>query len=120
MTDRPRRRRLSGRPLLLAGAGASMMIAGCADKSGETEYYVSGNLMPPPQVELCVTVAPPEAEATVTANGQELPDADPSCATVYEGSISVTATAEGYAPHEEVLEVYADTTHKITLSAEEE
>lgn len=115
---KPRRRPLRGRPLLVAGAGATVLVAGCAGSTKSDPYaYTSGNLVAPPTVQLCVEVTPPEADATVTASGQELPDADPSCVEVYEGDIQVSATAEGYEPYEEVVQVYGDTDHTVSLTA---
>jgi hypothetical protein len=117
---KPLRRPILGRPLLIAGTGASVLIACSGIKAtGDTEVYTSGNLVAPPMVQLCIEVSPPEADATVTASGQTMPEAEPSCVQVYEGSIQLTASAEGYAPYEETLEVYVDTNHTITLDSGE-
>lgn len=72
----PRQRRLQGSPLLSAGTGMSVVIIGC---SGEVdpapEMSVSGNLVAPPMLELCVEVYPEDAseKATVTVNSEALP-----------------------------------------------
>ena len=94
------------------------MVAGCTGSAKSDPYaYTSGNLVAPPTVQLCAEVKPPEAEATVVVSGQELPDAEPSCVEIYEGNHQLSATAEGYEPYEEVIDVYADTNHTITLTA---
>lgn len=98
------RRSLKGRALLVASA---VVVTGCSGGGAV------GNLVAPPMVELCVTVEPAEAEVAV--DGAPL-DAD-GCNTVYEGEHTVTATADGYAPYEEQVEVTGDTDHDITMTA---
>ena len=104
-----KRRRMRSRPLL-AATGSATLLAGCV--TGAT----SGNLVAPPMIELCVEVEPPEAEAAVTIDGWALED--DGCNEVYEGPVTVEATAEGYQDYAEELEVYAPTTHTIELIEE--
>ena len=101
------RRRLGGKPLLVAGAGATVFIGGCIP-------FV-GNLVAPPEVELCVTVSPVEADATVTINDVELSE-DDLCMDVWDDSVStVGATAVGYEDYSEEVLMEGDTIHDIVL-----
>lgn len=105
-----RRRKKIGQSLLIAGAGVSLNMA-CFEKVGN-----SGNLMPPPMVELCIEVEP--ETAAVTVNTISVPDGD--CLEVYEGDTAIIeATAEGYQDHSEELSVTQDTTHSIEMIPEE-
>ena len=97
------RRRMSGRPLLVA---SSVLVASCG--AGPV-----GNLVAPPMYELCVTVVPAEAEVTID---QQPLEAD-GCNTTWEGTHVVAATAEGYVPYEAEVQLSADTTHDITMTA---
>jgi hypothetical protein len=101
-----RRRALSGRPLLVGCAGAIVLVS-CG---GAT----SGNLVAPPQVELCVTVEPPTA--AVMVDEREVPES--GCLSIYEGTHELTAEAEGYEPYAESIEVSDDTTHDIVMTPE--
>lgn len=103
-----RRRRLTTTPLLVASAGAAMMIASC-------EGTTSGNLVAPAQVELCVNVMPAAAMPEVQINSQVI-DSEGHCAEVYEGSVQVDVTATGYQPYSNSVEVYRDTTLDVTLT----
>ena len=119
---KPRRRRLQGRPLLIAGTGMSAVIIGCSSGTDpERELYVSGNLVAPPMLELCVEVSPEEAsaDATVTANSQALPSTDPRCTSIYEGPVTLEASAPGFADYTEALELTDDTNHTIVMVPEE-
>ena len=119
---KPRRRRLQGRPLLIAGTGMSAVIIGCSGgPDPEPEVYVSGNLVAPPMLELCVEVSPEEAseEATVTTNSQPLPSTEPRCASVYEGTVTLEASAPGFEDYSEELVLTGDTTHTIEMVPEE-
>lgn len=107
-----RRRRLTATPLLVASAGAAMMVASCTQTT-------SGNLIAPAEVELCVDVQPDEAMARVQFN--QVPVAsDDDCAFVYEGTVEVRVDAEGYRPYVESHEVYRDTNLDVTLQPAEE
>ena len=105
-----RRRTLTGTPLLVATVGAAISLVGC-----EGIATTSGNLVAPPSYELCVTVQPAEAVAAVDGDAFE---AD-GCLSVWEGSHTLTAEAEGYVPYTEDIEVVEDTTHDIVMTAEE-
>lgn len=102
-----RRRRLTSTPLLVASAGAALMIASC-------ESTTSGNLVAPAEATLCVDVKPDEAVATIQYN-QTPVEAESGCADVYQGTVEVRVEAEGYQPYIESHEVYADTNLQVTL-----
>lgn len=106
-----KRRTLRGAPLLVASAGAAMAV-GC---DGITTGTTSGNLVAPPPVELCVEVSP--EEATVTLDGQAF-DTEAGCQEVWEGSHTLAADAEGYAPYTETFDLWEDTTKSIALEEE--
>lgn len=103
-----RRRRLTTTPLLVASAGAAMMIASCEGTS-------SGNLVAPAQVELCVNVMPEAAMAQVQFNSRGV-ESEGNCAEVFEGDVQVDVTATGYQPYSNMVEVYRDTTLDVTLT----
>lgn len=105
-----RRRRLTTTPLLVASAGAAMMLASC-------EGAVSGNLVAPAEAELCVDVMPEAAMASLQFNNAPVESED-GCAQVYEGTVEVRAEAEGYQPYIETHEVYGDTRLEVTLQPE--
>lgn len=120
---KPSRRRLQGKPLLVAGTSMSALIIGCSEVTNpEPEVYVSGNLVAPPMLELCIEVSPEEAaaEATVTADSQPLSSTVPPCISVYEGTVIIGAIAEGFQEYRDEFELTADTTHTITMVPEEE
>lgn len=104
-----KRRALRGAPLLVASAGAVLAV-GC---DGGSIGTTSGNLVAPPEVELCVNATP--EEAAVQIDGQDL-NVETGCNSVWEGSHEITATAEGYDPYSETVEVYGDTTKEIVLT----
>ena len=105
-----KRRKTNGKPLLLATASVGLTITACIGKE-----VTSGNLMPPPMVELCIEVEPETAQVTVNT----VTVADGECTTVYEGSITIEATAEGYLDYSEVVDVYEETTtHNIEMVSE--
>jgi hypothetical protein len=108
-----RRRPFSGRPLLVASAGAALVLAGCTSgtKDETDTVFTSGNLIAPPTFELCVTVEP--VTATVTVDGTALPKS--GCADVYEGSHDLAAEAKGYVPYAETIDVLEDTTYPIVM-----
>lgn len=86
-----RRRPITGKPLLVASAAAAVLAVGCGTGKGG---MVTGNLMPPPAVELCVSVTP--ESATVTLNGEPFTDA---CVERDEGSpATIVVSAPGYIP----------------------
>jgi hypothetical protein len=95
---------MSGRSLLVA---SSALVAGCGGGS------VVGNLVAPPMYELCVTVVPAEAEVTI----DQQPLEEDGCNTTWEGPHAVAATADGYVPYEAEVQLSADTTHDITMTA---
>lgn len=102
-----RRRRMTSTPLLVASAGAAMMIASCTQTT-------SGNLVAPAEAELCVDVKPPEAMARVQFN-QVPVESEDGCATVYQGTVEVRADADGFQPYVESHEVFQDTRLEVTL-----
>jgi hypothetical protein len=104
------RRRVSGRPLLVASAGAALTLVACGEKE-ETGSFTSGNLVAPPEVELCVTVEP--AEAVVTVDGAPL--AKGGCQSVYEGTHALHAEATGYRPFDQSVDVTKDMTFPIAM-----
>lgn len=87
-----RRRRVTGRPLLVASAGAAMSV-GCGGLSREVPPV--GNLVIPPEPvvgEVCVEVTP--ADATVSLNGEVV---SARCGYVpAEGKLTVEVSAPGY------------------------
>lgn len=91
---------MRGVPLLVTAAGAVVTIA-----SGGCRPTV-GNLMPPPQVKVCVEVEPARAEVRIEGR---VPDED-GCVEVYDdGGVNVQASAPGYAPYQaEITEVTAE------------
>jgi len=103
-----KRRKITGRPLLVATTALSVTIS-C------TGSVVSGNLMPPPDVELCIDVEPDSAVVLV----QNEAFADEECKPIMEGSYIVTATAEGYVDYEEQVDVFTDMTHQIIMDMDE-
>lgn len=102
-----RRRRLTTTPLLVATAGASMMIASC-------EATTSGNLVAPALAELCVNVTPADAPARVRFNDVAI-ESESRCDTVYHGPNEVTVTAEGYQTYEQTHDINQHTTLDIEL-----
>jgi hypothetical protein len=99
-----RRRRLTGKGLLVASAGAVFVSCG-----GTT----SGNLVAPPMHELCLETDPDSA--IVTANAMDV--AADGCTVLDEGDVSLTATADGFEPYEEVIRLLSPTTHTIEMIA---
>ena len=97
-----RRRPLTARSLLVA-SGAMVLACGGAKTAigGGEGPIVTGNLMPPPMVALCVEATP--STAKVLVNARE-PD-DRGCVDTYNGTATVTATAEGYVPYEEKVDL---------------
>ena len=63
-------------------------------------------------------ITPEEAEPAIQFNATLLPEGT-DCMDVYEGSVRVQATAEGYEDYEEELEIYEDTTLEIVLTESE-
>lgn len=106
-----RRRRLTSTPLLVATAGAAMMIASC-------EATTSGNLVAPAEAELCVSVTPAEAMAQIQFNNNPVAT-ESGCDTVYQGAVEVQVDAEGYQTYEQVHDVFEDTTLDIALQPAE-
>lgn len=101
-----RRRLAVGRTLLAASSGMVMVYSGCS-------AAVSGNLVAPPLVELCITAEPETAEVKLDVATLD----EAGCAPVYQASVvSIVATAEGYEDYEESLSVEADMTHAIALT----
>lgn len=113
-----KRRKLQGRPLLLATTTVVMVI-GCGGVI-ENEYPPPGNLMPPPEVtgELCIDVEP--ADAKVTVYGAHTIEWTERCdiVTAY-GNVSIKAEAPGYVT--ETVNQYLDeegVEAKVVLMAE--
>ena len=103
-----RRRALTGAPLLIAGAGAAVAVSAC-----ET---TTGNLVAPPQVELCLDVEPEGLEFPVDVNGIRV-DA-PGCEDVYVGDQLLQADVEGYELYEVLIGVTEPTEHTVVLTPE--
>jgi len=109
---------------LTASLGLSVSVVGCTGKTttndtseGESivlDSGVTGNLMPPPMVEVCVDVTPDEATVWI----DEEQTVDNGCVSTIEGSVDIRATAEGYVDHQETIEVYEDTIHSIEMTSE--
>lgn len=97
-----KRRPLNGKSLLLASAGVAL-IGSCAETT-------VGNYFPPPP-ELCVDSVPADAEVLV--DGQD-PGQD-GCTEVFADSAIVTATAEGYLPFEDTVDVGFEGTTTFTV-----
>lgn len=98
-----RRRKRIGKSLLIAGTGITMGVGCFLDNPFKKEEMISGNLMPPPMVNVCIEVEPNTARVLV--DGAET--ADGTCTEVYEGDrVKIEATAEGYQKYEK--EINAD------------
>ena len=120
------RRRAVGQ-LLLGGVVAAGVIGCTADKEdtlmGDTDFNivadsgVTGNLMPPPEIQLCVDVTPDNAVVNISgAVDGNVTIADGDCEGIYENmTILITATAEGYEDHEEEQLFTEDTLHTIVM-----
>ena len=108
-----KRRKPVGGSLLAAAsvAGTTMVMASCV--SGKE--VVSGNLMPPPNIELCIEVTPEDAVVTVSDGWGVREVADGSCDSVLDGPVQVSATAEGYDDYAVELEIYEDITYEIEM-----
>ena len=94
-----RQRRVTSTPLLLATSGLTITLMGCS----VIEPEVTGNLMPPPMVELCIEVEPKMAQVTVRG----VPVSSGKCVEMFSTLVQVEATAEGYEPYKENLDVLA-------------
>ena len=104
------RRKTKGTPLLIATAGMGLTISACVGKT-----VTSGNLMPPPMMELCIEVEPETAEVTI----DDMLVADGECTQIYTETAIVEATAEGYQDYSaEVPVVEGTTTHNIEMVPE--
>lgn len=82
-----RRRLLTGQPLLLASAGAAVVI-GCHKQVPEQPV---GNLMMSPSIELCIDTVP--AGASVTVDGRPLSG---RCTPVEGDYAHVEVSADGF------------------------
>ena len=107
-----KRRKSIGGSLLTAAsvAGSTLVMSSCVGKE-----VVSGNLMPPPEIELCIEVTPEDAVVTVQHSWGQADIPDGSCERVGEGSMEISATADGYEEHTEVIDIFEDTTHEIEM-----
>ena len=94
-----KRRKLSGKPLLLATAATAITISGCA--AGENSGPIASNPMAPPEYfEFCIEVDPKTAQ--VTLDGEPMVDGE--CKdSVIEGDHEIAATAEGYRDYSEQI-----------------
>jgi len=104
-----RRRALTGAPLLIAGAGAAVAVSAC-----ET---TTGNLIAPPQVELCLEVEPEGLEFPVNVSGTRVNA--PGCEDVYVGEHLIQVDVEGYEFYEALLVLDAPTEHTIALTPDD-
>jgi hypothetical protein len=108
-----RRRKLTTRSLLVASGSMVLACSGVTTKSDTG--MVTGNLMPPPMIELCVVPTP--AEAQIQIQGVDVDDK--GCRNVYNGEIAISVTAEGHKPFSETVLVNVDTTHPVALEKAE-
>ncbi len=117
------KRKQIGKALLTASIGLGVSVVGCIDDKGDDtlkgESFVnndsafSGNLMPPPMVELCIDVTPDEAIVTVN----ETSVLDGECTDIYEGNpAEINANAEGYENYSETITVSENMTHAFELT----
>ena len=121
-------RRCAVGQLLLGGVVATGVIGCAADKEstlrGDTavnivvDSAVTGNLMPPTEIELCVDVNPDSAALSITGavdgDGTMM---DGGCETNYGYMMmTITATAEGYEDHQEEQHFGEDTLHMIVMN----
>ena len=117
------KRKQFGKALLTASIGLGVSVVGCIDNkdddtlngsevvNDDTSY--SGNLMPPPMVELCIDVTPDEANVTVN----ETTVSDGECTDIYEGNpADIEASAEGYENFSETITVTEDMTYAIEMT----
>lgn len=104
-----RRRKLSGRPLLVATAATAMLVGcGGSGKASPDPPPPPGNLMPPPSrmIELCVDAEPDGAK--VEASGARMQTLTERCeqVEVYEGGrVQLTVSAPDHIPQSLDLEV---------------
>lgn len=89
-----KRRRRQGKSLLTASAGLSVMVMG---------FSGCGNLMPPPNVEVCVTTNTDDADIKI----DEFSIDESGCASLYIGSneTKIEVSADGFEPYSESVEV---------------
>lgn len=102
-----KRRRIQGKPLLLASTTVAIAV-GCA--GGSNPPIRTGNLMPPPMMkgEVCITVTP--EDAAVTLDGMAVDE--PCEAIESHGMVTVEATAPGHEPYSQSVEL----TEKVELT----
>lgn len=111
------RRRLIGRPLMLASAGMALGCTGFGNNINDDMGYVTGNLVAPPMVQLCVKATPDTA--TVEIDGQTL--GETGCQDAWEGSSAlIRVSAEGFETHEQTIAVQrGEETVDVTLTPTE-
>lgn len=104
-----RRRKMTGTPLLVAGAAALISVA-CG---GRDKNPPMGNLMPPPERtgEVCVDTVPDSA--TVQLNGRIV--AERCTEITSEGLVEVAVTSPGYMPHTTNVQLESSTEVKVEL-----
>ena len=110
-----RRRKLTGRPLLIASAGAALVV-GCGRL---TPVAPVGNLVvPPPRPEqVCIVTVPPDASVTIDG----VATTTQCTATQSRSTVTVAVSAPGYDPQTVEVSMMADTAAstevKVTLEA---
>ena len=104
------RRRKTGRSLLVATVGIAVSACGLDKKDDNLELMVTGNLVPPPTVELCVDIEP--ADAHVTVDDRLL--TDKHCQQVYR-SAQIAATSDGYQDYNETVSVEQSKTIVVNM-----
>lgn len=112
-----KRRKLQGRPLLVASAGAALAV-GCG---GGQVPIRTGNLMPPPEPDhgvICVTVTPEEAVETVTVHGQVSSGPEHCVPVVAEGSVVVEVSAPGYTTYTTMVDLAEEVQLSVELEPE--
>ena len=113
-----KRRKKIGNSLLTAAslAGTTLVMSSCV--SGKE--VVSGNLMPPPDIELCIDVSPEDATVMVNSGWQEVEVPNGSCEMFSPGGVQIEATAENYNDYSAELQLYEDTRHEIDMVPNED
>lgn len=120
-------RRPSVSGLLLSGLMSGSVIGCVDDKESDSDTDtdtavivdsgVVGNLMAPPEIELCIDVSPDNAVINVTsAIDGDGGMSDNDCEMIYGGMmVTISATAEGYEDFETEQEFDEDTEYTIVM-----
>jgi len=101
-------------PLLLASAGLTAVI-GCTTEEAKDRRDVTGNLMAPPLVKLCIEVEPSTAQVLIRKKAVT----DGQCIEVSSALVRVEAEAAGYEDYQadvDILNAEGAMTHVITMT----